>query len=567
MALAGPPLQRDPTHSLDRLDAPFSDAIAATAEDAFVHNPVSALGRIAGLQAERMGSVGSVVPAEELNERFGALGLHFDRPERMGAVGVIVRRKREEIARRSRLARASKDIGTLGAQLLTGLAVSAIDPVNVASAFVPVVGQSRYAIWLERFGKAGARLRRGAVEGAVGAAAVEPIILTAAELDQSDYGALDSLLNVAFGTALGGGLHTGMGALSDFMGRLSPEVREGALRSAVAQMAEGRNVDVEPVLRTDPAFFDPNSPRYAEIAPLVNRVNRERAELDSLNARLEQDRADAARLKAERISEALPEIISRHLDETTGLLLRDIQNELDAPGLTAARRADLERQRGQIIESVQDDIGLAIGRAEAEARGIRAANERAQQRLDEAMNEAGLVREETSPRARATPEERERQRLETQIAYRARQLDDATLDLQDAVNTSLIDRSSMPRESPMGRHRVDTEGRQTIETAAAREIEDMETGGRLEPEEAAAIREAEDAAAAARKTDEGPLPDEEAVDEELEFLTGEIEAMRRQGALTDEDVAPLERSDVNEQTVRDYQDGAEAAARCLIIHP
>jgi hypothetical protein len=60
-----------------------------------------------------------------------------------------------------------------------------------------------------------ARLARGVTEGAVGAALVEPLVYSAAKRVQADYGAADSLLNIAFGSILGGGLHVGIGKLRD----------------------------------------------------------------------------------------------------------------------------------------------------------------------------------------------------------------------------------------------------------------------------------------------------------------------------------------------------------------
>ena len=59
------------------------------------------------------------------------------------------------------------------------------------------------------------RLKRGAIEGAGGALLLEPLVYGAAQRIQADYDLYDSLLNVAFGTVLGGGLHVGAGKLRD----------------------------------------------------------------------------------------------------------------------------------------------------------------------------------------------------------------------------------------------------------------------------------------------------------------------------------------------------------------
>ena len=89
-----------------------------------------------------------------------------------------------------------------------GLVASMLDPINIGSAFVPVVNTARFASLAARYGKNSARALTGAVEGAVGATLVEPLILTAAAVEQDkDYNLYDSFMNVVFGTALGGGLH------------------------------------------------------------------------------------------------------------------------------------------------------------------------------------------------------------------------------------------------------------------------------------------------------------------------------------------------------------------------
>ena len=97
----------------------------------------------------------------------------------------------------------------------TGLAVSMLDPINIGASFIPVFGQARFAALAARQGLRTARLTRGVVEGAVGAALVEPIVYSAAKRVRADYGAADSLLNIAFGSILGGGLHVGVGKLKD----------------------------------------------------------------------------------------------------------------------------------------------------------------------------------------------------------------------------------------------------------------------------------------------------------------------------------------------------------------
>jgi hypothetical protein len=176
------------------------------------------------------------------------------------------------------------------AMLLTGI----VDPLNVASAFVPVVREQRAAAMIERAGasflaRTAVRARIGATEGVAGAAMLEPVVAGLHSTLADDYGMTDSLVNLAFGGILGGGLHSTVGALADFtMPRMrdgtvqdvapvpivpreavagsaadvvraaSPEVREVAMRGAVADMATGRAPEVEAVLRIGGAEREAN---------------------------------------------------------------------------------------------------------------------------------------------------------------------------------------------------------------------------------------------------------------------------------------------------------------------
>jgi hypothetical protein len=143
-----------------------------------------------------------------------------DRPYNLEELSILARRKNEELRRQAILARAPQGAGaTLGRFGLT-LATSLLDPLTVATAFVPVVGEAKYGQLLARagqsaFARAGVRAGVGAVEGGVGAALVEPLIYAAKTEEQADYGLADSLLNIGLGTVFGGGLHAVGGAVSD----------------------------------------------------------------------------------------------------------------------------------------------------------------------------------------------------------------------------------------------------------------------------------------------------------------------------------------------------------------
>lgn len=163
------------------------------------------------------------VPREELNKKYSELGLFFEDDEFQSVVDIMVKEKKEERDRQSIIERGPKGswnpfksgfyVGA--AKVGTGLAVSLADPFNIAASFIPVVGQNRFAYMAARTSLRTARLAKGAIEGAVGATILEPIVYNVAQKLQADYDLTDSLLNVTFGTVIGGGLHVGIGKLKD----------------------------------------------------------------------------------------------------------------------------------------------------------------------------------------------------------------------------------------------------------------------------------------------------------------------------------------------------------------
>lgn len=180
------------------------------------------------------------VPAEGINLR---------------TLNTLIDIKRNKRAESDALERAPRTISAGAARFSGAFLGSMADPLNIASAFVPVVGPTRYANMLAKaggsLGRAGVRARVGAIEGTVGAALVEPLIVGEKLHQQADYEMADSLLNVAFGTAFGGGLHTGFGAISDVVSKWSPASRELAFRAALSQAIRGREVNVDPIARLE----------------------------------------------------------------------------------------------------------------------------------------------------------------------------------------------------------------------------------------------------------------------------------------------------------------------------
>jgi hypothetical protein len=245
------------------LPASTSAVLDATAEETSATNITPLTWR---WLSRRLEDQGRTLDPEEANSLYGIEGqLSWTEPVAEGIARELRDLKQAEINRQSVLARAQGGIWEGTQALGVGLWRSLLDPIGIAASFIPFVGQARYATALEGAGSAAGRAlvraRLGAIEGAAGAAVLEPAILGMTAEERADYGLADSILNVAFGGVMGGGLHAGAGFAGDVaLGRYrSPateavdsltqsgraDVHEGLMSAAVGAVAEGRPVPPE----------------------------------------------------------------------------------------------------------------------------------------------------------------------------------------------------------------------------------------------------------------------------------------------------------------------------------
>lgn len=177
--------------------------------------------------------------------------------------GTIVSRQRELAAVKDVRERTPWDMGSVvrgGAMFGAGI----VDPINVATAFVPwtrMVGVARglhaAAMAESALTRAGARAGLGAIDGGISTAVLEPAYAYARSELGDDYGALDSMANIGFGTAFGGGLHVLGGAAGDAF----KSWRAG--RAAPAVPAP----EITPELKTAAKVMTPEERVQAGIAP------------------------------------------------------------------------------------------------------------------------------------------------------------------------------------------------------------------------------------------------------------------------------------------------------------
>lgn len=409
------PVRRGPFF-LEDYEASLGASIDATAEAASVTNPINSIMRMRELSRAERGvgnnildfnpfgaqppsTASPMTDAATARQRIKDEGLSLTVPDdgiRSRALDILIERKKAERQREDIINRAPTGVGASSARFATNLAVSAMDPLNIASAFIPVVGEAKYAAMLGRaggiLGRTGVRAAVGAAEGVVGAAVVEPLVYGAARQEQADYDLTDSLANIAVGTVLGGGLHVGAGAISDavsaghdwrtaraapdapiprMMQAAPPDVRAAAIRTGVSQAVDGRELNIEPLfqlpgtmerlseiqlgdLRTEAlARFGEGEKNIVALEERQNVLSSQQVELAATAREIEATRQNVQSLRSDYAArkETL-DAITPSLDEATKARLQAISEDLQKSDLPAARRSELEGERQTITESI-----------------------------------------------------------------------------------------------------------------------------------------------------------------------------------------------------------------------
>ena len=243
----------------DNARAGTLDVLGATFEETLYYNPANALGRIVEQKLTR-GRQGRTLTREEYfdSEHFREGVSVDDEGITEGLAKLLAERHDERESFKTTLSRSRGGFGLTAAQFGVALGGSILDPLNIASAFIPSVAFARTATLASKIkspvkvagqqlaGKTtGSRFATGTMDGAIGAAVVEPLVIGAAALeDDDDYTLMDSFLNIALGSALGGGLHAGFGKISDRINKLPASTRDTLQRASIAQVADNKEVNL-----------------------------------------------------------------------------------------------------------------------------------------------------------------------------------------------------------------------------------------------------------------------------------------------------------------------------------
>lgn len=393
----GGPAQADQIF-LQNLPSSLGFSTQATFDESLAISPSPELGRY--LQQE--GVIGDdthtpLVPVAAAQEYLKAGGFDpsmITEPIHQATLNRLTVRLYEKRAHDDAIARGPGGFLAGAVRFGAGLAAQALDPVNVAAGFIPIFRAATIATLLGKAGtsvlsRAAVRVQIGAVEGAVGTALLEPGMHFLAGQLHEDYTMADSLMNVAFGAVLGGGLHAGVGAITDWrmkdttqpgtpqrVAALSPEARIEIGRIALAQAIDGRDIDIASTIDmaelTQRAVEQERQPGFLKTAEdlLVQRQEERlrdkpgflQTALDKLALReLDTTRAEEDLRIQERVTGEMQQEISRIQDAQRRELEQKISQQ--APDVSAAQladimeaqqlRADLLREPKRLVEEAK----------------------------------------------------------------------------------------------------------------------------------------------------------------------------------------------------------------------
>ena len=175
---------------------------------------------------------------EEANLKYSQYGVTFTSSIRQNEADIIAAKKIKETALRERLANTEGTFMSGASSLLGGMAGAMLDPINIATAFIPV---TKVIPALRAFEATGAwgRVAVKGIDGLVMNSLVEPLPLWMAGIDQRDYTMADSLFNITAGGLFGAGI----GGFTEGVRALSAGEKFNSNLAATIDFANNRGYD------------------------------------------------------------------------------------------------------------------------------------------------------------------------------------------------------------------------------------------------------------------------------------------------------------------------------------
>ena len=556
------------------------DVLGATLDETLYYNPLNALDRLAE-QKLGSGREGRTISQDEWRRSdFYRPGIEVgDEGITTGLATLLADRYDERADFQSTLSRSKGGIGLGAAQFGVGIAGSFVDPLNIASVFIPSVGAARFASLSARYGAGRSKIATGVVDGAIGAAVIEPVVIGAAVAEQDrDYNLMDSFLNVAVGAGLGGSINALTGGISSFgrytrqrrLARLKAVEADQAQRISIKQVMDDQEVNLSPIeesvqSRTEAAdavisekkivYQTDGTPVEVEVLDVddngditVRTADGQEKTIDASDLRskspFDEDYkyVDAFSGREEFEISTLEDAALDSILESTERLIADIEaGDVDTARLgsleahqsnLAALKIEKRRRAGETVEKpAEPDISNADA---SEIAALRKESTKIRQEIIDRSEKEGLAK----PRVKAA----EATRL-AQITARINELESATQEAGDMVDVQ--------------DGRVTTQQAQNEADAATMQGDGL---GRL-GEHREAVQEIK------QETTELDEPDPAEIEAENEILMEDLASDDVQAILPADIKRSLAEVDELQTKADGYEEVSRAGANCLIGDP
>lgn len=333
-------------------------------------------------------NTGEKLSVDQLRKEYADGLVKFDRPLTRAQAELIRDRKREEIQRQDIWQRAEGWATASG--VTASLAAGVVDPVGTTVGIVMAPAK-----WIQMLGGLRAMAAMAAssslayralgtagltaVDAAIGNAVLEPYNLYSHQQYYADYTMADSLANVVFGGVLGGAVGGGavvLGRGLSHVGKWTPEwlrgkqeaTHETSLHTAVAQVLDGRPVQVEPILRSDPNL------RMAEGHPVqAAEMAGPRVEEPTISPRGQDPNAPAMDITLPKdLAGAKPRYSYGAGRNGYELFELEFASDLDKAAYIIGATKQLSKRDADYLEFVMQHTGYTAEQARAYGREIRA---------------------------------------------------------------------------------------------------------------------------------------------------------------------------------------------------
>lgn len=242
----------DPTAG-DRIHTSAYQELGSSIQQSIHDMPIGHLWRYFTVQDKNQD--GPKLSPEQLNEMYPEVDKPFESPMTKSAAQYISDQAQERHRLQYMMEQGPHGIGLGIAKFAGGLVPSMLDPIFMAGTLATgglfgAAAKAGYGLGVLGTERGAAALASHAIEGAVTMGAMEPINFADANAERDNYTLADSVANVGMGTVYGVGLGLlgkGLkGAWKYFRG--SPEAEAIATKTAVAQAASDRKIDIMPII-------------------------------------------------------------------------------------------------------------------------------------------------------------------------------------------------------------------------------------------------------------------------------------------------------------------------------